>query len=96
MSNNTTIEHDEIDPYHLIKASNGLFMYQYLHIDGHPGHGRKGLGWMYRFTAYYMDQFDHEEMGRTVPECFCKQKRIPFGHGNSVSEAIESLRQALK
>lgn len=95
MSKEINTEWGEIKPYLLTKAPNALSMYQYLHIDGHAGHGKKGLGGMYRFTAYYMDEFDHEEMGRTAPECFCKDKGIPFGHGNTVSEAIESLQQAI-
>jgi hypothetical protein len=89
------IDMNLIEPYLLTKAPNGLKMYKYLHIDGGSGHRKRGLGGRYFFTAYYMDEFDHEEMGKVAAESFCKDKGIPFGHGNTVAEAIESLQLAI-
>ena len=86
----------DVRPYIITKAPNGLRVYNYLHVNGGAGHGKKGLGGVYLFVSAYLCCDDNEERGRTSLDIYCKQKKILFGHGNTIEESLADLYAQLE
>ena len=85
---------EHIKPYHLVKPKGCMFpFFHYLHIQG--GAGRKdGTGGQYNFYLTYLPPDDERTIDVALDH-WCKDRKIPCGVGDTISEAYNDFQHQL-